>query len=104
MGFEVRPSSDRGGHRPAHRGFLRQQHWQSDRGRLSISSTRKPSEHFCTYTVCQRAHLTRISTETRRGEWRGATENSGRCRSNAAECLLAAQEACQPYYRKLHLS
>jgi hypothetical protein len=25
-------------------------------------------------------------------------------RYNAAECLLAAQEACQPYYRKLHLS
>jgi hypothetical protein len=31
-------------------------------------------------------------------------QNSGRCRSNAAECLLAAQEASQPYYRKLHLS
>jgi hypothetical protein len=31
-------------------------------------------------------------------------QNSGRCRSNAAECLLAAQEASQPYYRRLHLS
>jgi hypothetical protein len=31
-------------------------------------------------------------------------QNSERCRSNAAECLLAAQEAYQPYYRKLHLS
>jgi hypothetical protein len=30
--------------------------------------------------------------------------NSKRCRNNAADCLLAAQEACQPYYRKLHLS
>jgi hypothetical protein len=25
-------------------------------------------------------------------------------RDTAAECLLAAQEACEPYYRKLHLS
>ncbi len=25
-------------------------------------------------------------------------------RDNAAHCLLAAQEACQPYYRKLRLS
>jgi hypothetical protein len=25
-------------------------------------------------------------------------------RDKAAECLLAAQEACQPYYRKLRLS
>ena len=25
-------------------------------------------------------------------------------RDNAAQCLLAAQEACQPYYRKLRLS
>src|SRR6266566_3432436 len=31
-------------------------------------------------------------------------QNSGRCRANAAECLLAAQAACQPHYRKLHLS
>jgi len=29
---------------------------------------------------------------------------SQRYRDNAAECLLAAQKACQPYYRKLHLS
>jgi hypothetical protein len=27
-----------------------------------------------------------------------------RYRDSAAECLLAADEACQPYYRKLHLS
>jgi hypothetical protein len=30
--------------------------------------------------------------------------DSRRYRDNAAECLLAAQEACQPYYRKLRLS
>ena len=30
--------------------------------------------------------------------------DSQRYRDRAAECLLAAQEACQPYYRKLHLS
>ena len=30
--------------------------------------------------------------------------NSRRYRDNAAECLLSAQEACQPYNRKLHLS
>jgi hypothetical protein len=30
--------------------------------------------------------------------------DSGRYRDNAAECLLAAEEACQPYYCKLHLS
>jgi hypothetical protein len=35
----------------------------------------------------------------------GAMHDSRRYRdNNAAECLLAAQEACQPYYRKLHLS
>jgi hypothetical protein len=30
--------------------------------------------------------------------------DSRRYRDNAAQCLLAAQEACQPYYRKLRLS
>jgi hypothetical protein len=30
--------------------------------------------------------------------------DSGRYRHNAAECLLAAQEACQPDCRKLRLS
>ena len=31
--------------------------------------------------------------------------HASRCyRDSAAECLLAAQEACQPYHRKLHLS
>jgi hypothetical protein len=34
----------------------------------------------------------------------GAMHDSQRYRDSAAECLLAAQEACQPYYRKLHLS
>jgi len=34
----------------------------------------------------------------------GAMHDSQRCRDSAAECLLAAEEACQPYYRKLHLS
>jgi len=31
-------------------------------------------------------------------------KNSQRYRGKAAECLLAAQEASQPFYRKLHLS
>ena len=30
--------------------------------------------------------------------------DSRRYRDSAAECLLAAQEACQPCYRKLRLS
>jgi hypothetical protein len=34
----------------------------------------------------------------------GAMHDSRRYRDSAAECLLAAQEACQPYYRKLQLS
>jgi hypothetical protein len=34
----------------------------------------------------------------------GAMHDSRCYRDSAAECLLAAQEACQPYYRKLHLS
>ena len=34
----------------------------------------------------------------------GAMHDSQRYRDSAAECLLAAEEACQPYYRKLHLS
>ncbi len=34
----------------------------------------------------------------------GAMHDSRRYRDSAAECLLAAEEACQPYYRKLHLS
>jgi hypothetical protein len=33
-----------------------------------------------------------------------AMHDSRRYRDSAAECLLAAQEACQPYHRKLHLS
>jgi hypothetical protein len=33
-----------------------------------------------------------------------AMHDSRRYRDIAAECLLAAQEACQPYYRKLQLS
>jgi hypothetical protein len=33
-----------------------------------------------------------------------AMHDSRRYRDSAAECLLAAQEACQPYYGKLHLS
>ena len=34
----------------------------------------------------------------------GAMHDLHRYRDSAAECLLAADEACQPYYRKLHLS
>jgi hypothetical protein len=30
--------------------------------------------------------------------------DSQRYRDRAAECVLAAQEACQPYYRKIQLS
>jgi hypothetical protein len=30
--------------------------------------------------------------------------DSRRYRDRATECLLAAQEACEPYYRKLELS
>jgi hypothetical protein len=33
-----------------------------------------------------------------------AMHDSRRYRDSAAECLLAAQEACEPYYRKLQLS
>jgi hypothetical protein len=33
-----------------------------------------------------------------------AMHDSRRYRDSAAECLWAAQEACQPYYRRLHLS
>jgi hypothetical protein len=34
----------------------------------------------------------------------GAMHDSQRYRDSAAECVLAAEKACQPYYRKLHLS
>jgi hypothetical protein len=34
----------------------------------------------------------------------GAMHDSRRYRDNAAECLLAAQEACELHCRKLHLS
>jgi hypothetical protein len=34
----------------------------------------------------------------------GAMHDLQRYRDSAAECVLAAEEACQPYYRKLHLS
>jgi hypothetical protein len=33
-----------------------------------------------------------------------AMHDSRRYRDTAAECLLASQDACQPYYRKLFLS
>jgi hypothetical protein len=38
------------------------------------------------------------------GEWKAQMHESRRYRDNAAECLLAAQDECQPYYRRLHLS
>jgi hypothetical protein len=38
------------------------------------------------------------------GRMEGVMYDSQRYRFNAAGCLLAAQEARQPYYRKLHLS
>jgi hypothetical protein len=34
----------------------------------------------------------------------GRMHDSQRYRDRAAECLLAAQQACQPYYRKIQLS
>ena len=34
----------------------------------------------------------------------GAMHDSRSYRDSAAECLLASQKACQPYYRKLFLS
>ena len=34
----------------------------------------------------------------------GAMHDSQRYRDSAAECLLAAEKACQPYYRRLHLA
>jgi hypothetical protein len=52
--------------------------------------------NFIQTPVGQRAHPSRIME--------GAMHNSRRYRDSAAECLLAAQEECQPYYRKLHLS
>jgi hypothetical protein len=38
------------------------------------------------------------------GRMEGAMHDSQRYRDNAAASLLAAQEACQPHCRKLHLS
>jgi hypothetical protein len=34
----------------------------------------------------------------------GTMHDSRRYRERATECVLAAQEACEPYYRKLELS
>ena len=45
-----------------------------------------------------------IHAETRRGRMEDAIRDSRRYRDCAAECLLNAQEACQPYNRKLKLS
>jgi hypothetical protein len=42
--------------------------------------------------------------ETHRGRMEGAMHDSRRYRDNAAECLLAAQEACELHCPKLHLS
>jgi hypothetical protein len=52
--------------------------------------------NFIQTPVGQRAHPSRIME--------GAMHDSQRYRDSAAECLLAAEEACQPYYRRLHLS
>jgi hypothetical protein len=38
------------------------------------------------------------------GRVEGYMPDSQRYRDNAAECLLAAQEAREPHYRRLHLS
>ena len=52
--------------------------------------------NFIQTPIGQRAHPSQIME--------GAMHDSRRYRDSAAECLLAAEEACQPYYRKLHLS
>src|SRR5260370_24931977 len=52
--------------------------------------------NFIQTPVGQRAHSSGIRE--------GAMHDSRRYRDSAAKCLLAAEEACQPYYRKLHLS
>jgi hypothetical protein len=52
--------------------------------------------NFIQAPVGQRAHPPRIME--------GTMHDSQRYRDSAAECVLAAEEACQPYYRKLHLS
>jgi hypothetical protein len=38
------------------------------------------------------------------GAMEGVMHDAGRYRDMAAKCLRAAQEACQPHYRKLQLS
>jgi hypothetical protein len=49
-------------------------------------------------------HLRGLRAETRRGAMEGAMHDSRRYRDSAAECLLAAQEACELHCRRLHLS
>jgi hypothetical protein len=69
-------------------------------------------EQFYTDAVGQRAHPPPESSHHLRvtphgntwGRMEGAMHDSRRYRDSAAECLLAAQEAYQPYYRKLFLS
>jgi hypothetical protein len=52
--------------------------------------------NFIQTPASQRAHPPRIME--------GAMHDSQRYRDSAAECLLAAEKACQPYYRRLHLA
>ena len=59
-------------------------------------TTRDRVSNFIQTPVGQRAHPSRIME--------GAMHDSQRYRDSAAERLLAAEEACQPYYRRLHLS
>jgi hypothetical protein len=71
----------------------------------------KPGDQFYTDAVGQRAHPSGSSRHFKvtshrntSGRMEGAMHDSRRYRYKTAECLLAAQEACQPYYRKLRLS
>ena len=57
----------------------------------------KLGDQFCTDALAQSAHPSLAESE-------GAMDDSQRYRDNAAECLLAAQEACEPSCRKLLLT
>jgi len=64
----------------------------------------KPGEQFYTDAVDQRAHPSRIKSPSKVTPLEGAMHDSRRYRDSAAECLLAAQEACELRCRRLHLS
>ena len=61
----------------------------------------KPGEQFYTDAVDQRAHPSRIKSPSKVTPLEGAMHDSRRYLDSAAECLLAAQEACELYCRGL---